>query len=170
MLCSLPTTDQIGPGFCLCPQAPLRSRLRSRYRLNSLSQPGAFTFADASCEVPSRGSQTWLRIDSFSPSYYTGAIMLSNLRFRVGPLGRIKRGAQEFQGTSRRAVNFLPGQNLSPKSRVNLALSNKQPILPPLLIMEKPPTSRAIQMFWIRGFRQRFGHFQPWVGPKKPLS
>ncbi len=72
--------------------------------------------------------------------------MLSNLRFRVGPLGRIKRSAQEFQGTSRRAVNFLPGENLSPKSRANLSLSNKQPILPQLINIEAQKLSGCIKM------------------------
>lgn len=72
--------------------------------------------------------------------------MLSNLRFRVGPFGRLKRGAKEFQGTSRRAINFFPGRGLSPKTRANLTLSNKQPILPQLISIEAQKLSGCIKM------------------------
>lgn len=71
--------------------------------------------------------------------------MLANLRFR-GPLGRIKRPEPEFQGTSRRAINYLPGRNLSPKVGLNFSFSNRQPILPQLVSIEAQKLSGCIKM------------------------
>lgn len=71
--------------------------------------------------------------------------MLANLRFR-GPLGRIKRPEPEFQGTSRRAINYLPGRNLSPKVGLNFSFSNRQPILPQLVNIEAEKLSGCIKM------------------------
>lgn len=72
--------------------------------------------------------------------------MLSNLRVKPRRFGLVTGGAQKFEGTSRRAINYFPSSSLSPKSKVKLAFSNEKPILPQLISIEAAKVSGCIKM------------------------
>jgi hypothetical protein len=72
--------------------------------------------------------------------------MLSNLRVQPRLFSLVKAGAQKFEGSSRRAINYFPGSGLSPKSKGKLDFSNEQPILPQLVSIEAAKLSGCIKM------------------------
>lgn len=71
---------------------------------------------------------------------------MPNLRVKLSQFSLINSDAPEFEGTSRRAINYFPGRNLSPNARAKLALCNEQPILPQLLSIEAEKLSGCIKM------------------------
>ncbi len=72
--------------------------------------------------------------------------MLSNLRVQPRLFSLVKAGAQKFEGSSRRAINYFPSSGLSPKSKVKLDFSNELPVLPQLISIEAAKLSGCIKM------------------------
>lgn len=72
--------------------------------------------------------------------------MLSKLPVRQKHLSLISNNAQQFDGSSRRAISYFPGSGLSPKSKLKLSLNNEQPILPQLLKIEAAKLSGCVKM------------------------
>lgn len=71
--------------------------------------------------------------------------MLANFGVKIKQLARGKRQPQ-FEGTSRRAINYFPGRSLSPDSWITLSLSNRQPLLPQLINIEAEKLSGCVKL------------------------
>jgi hypothetical protein len=71
--------------------------------------------------------------------------MLANLGVKIKEFAR-NRGAANFQGRSRRAINYFPGKSLAPDTWIRLALCNRQPLLPQLIGIEAEKLSGCVKI------------------------